>query len=119
MATYKDIEPIINDFADRIMLLKTDYKDWPLANKTEMDFTEIVLTLKNAPTADVQEVKPGHWIDHSDKIDARYKRHDFICSICNNRADNFVGGTGDWWCNCKPNFCPNCGAKMFGGSDEE
>lgn len=54
MATYKDVEPIINDFRERIRLLKTDCKDFPLAKRTEIDFTEIVLTLKDAPTADVQ-----------------------------------------------------------------
>ena len=103
MATYKDIEPIINDFADRIRLLKTDYKDCPLAKRTEMDFTEIVLTLKDAPTADVHEVKHGHWIEMNSDMGI------YRCSQC---RETVGGQTGS-------HFCPNCGAKMFGGIDEE
>lgn len=96
MPTYKDIEPIINDFTDRVRLLQTDYKDLPWAKSTEMDFTEIVMTLKKAPTADVQEVRHGHWIKDPESGITR-------CSEC------------DWtlevaW---ESNYCPDCGAKMY------
>lgn len=44
----------------------------------------------NHPAADVVEVVHGRWIDH------------MKCSVC---------GQVDW---TKPNFCPNCGARMDG-----
>ena len=60
-----------------------------------------------------QEPKTGHWIDDNEnEIDAQYGRHLYKCSECNEYADMFVGGTEDWWDLEKPNYCPNCGAKM-------
>lgn len=55
----------------------------------------------------------GHWIDNNEsEIDARYGRHIYKCSECDRLADKFVCGTEDWWDSEKPNYCPNCGAKM-------
>jgi len=59
------------------------------------------------------------WIDHADKIDAKFGRHDYMCPKCNHNADYFIGGTEDWWCAKKPNFCPNCGAKMVWQQESE
>ena len=55
------------------------------------------------PTADVQEVKHGRWIEK----DSRYV-HNFKCSVCNDVRFDIPTCMG------KPlfNFCPNCGAKM-------
>ena len=59
------------------------------------------------------QTKTGHWIDDNEnEIDAQYGRHLYKCSECNEYADMFVGGTEDWWDLEKPNYCPNCGAKM-------
>ena len=55
-----------------------------------------------------QESKIGHWIDDDDRMG----RSIYICSECNEHADKFIGGTEDWWDLEKPNYCPNCGAKM-------
>ena len=52
------------------------------------------------------------WIDKVDKIDSKYGRHDYICPKCNKRATYFVGGTENWWCVDKPNFCSYCGTDM-------
>lgn len=60
--------------------------------------------LENAPVADVAPVVHGEWVyDHW---------CEFKCSNC---------GT---WSNSKPykgkeNFCPNCGAKMDGGNEND
>ena len=56
---------------------------------------------RDLPTADVAEVKHGHWI--------KYAKYSFgtmyDCSICSNRIlDN-----GHSW-----HYCPNCGARMDG-----
>lgn len=53
--------------------------------------------LDDEPAADVQLVKRGKW-------------DGYICSECNVCADYFV--SGDFYFDEKPNFCPNCGARM-------
>ncbi len=77
---------------------------------------DIYRVLENAPIAD--SVRHGYWEDFADKHDKRAKRHDFRCSICHNRASSFVCGRDDWWDIGKPNYCPNCGAKMDGGIED-
>ena len=53
--------------------------------------------IQTAPAADVQPVKRGKW-------------DGYICSECNVCADYFI--SGDFYFDEKPNFCPNCGARM-------
>jgi hypothetical protein len=65
---------------------------------------------------DAVEVVHGRWEDYSDDRH-HWKRMDLRCSICHKRASSFVGGSEDWWDSYKPNYCPNCGAKMDGGKD--
>lgn len=63
------------------------------------------------PAADVAPVKNGKWVNYAGKHD---RGMDLRCSICNLRASYFVGGSDEWWDNSRPNYCPNCGAKMEG-----
>lgn len=67
---------------------------------------EILNTVDNdlsfIPTADVQIMKYGRW-------------DGYICSECNVCADYFV--SGDFYFDEKPNFCPNCGARMGGDAE--
>ena len=37
-----------------------------------------------------------------------------ICPVCG--GDKFKDLDADIWCDWKPNYCPNCGAKMDGGN---
>ena len=53
--------------------------------------------IDDMPAANVQSVKHGRW-------------DGYICSECNVCADYFI--SGDFYFDEKPNFCPNCGAKM-------
>lgn len=68
--------------------------------------------LIQAPTADVVEVRHGHWItqEEAEQLD----RYDlaYTCSFC---------GHCDWDCTESENFnyCPNCGAKMDGERRED
>ena len=59
--------------------------------------------LLNRPAADVAPVRHGRWLPfHSTAAgDIQY------CSACE------IG------CMWKPNYCPNCGAKMDGGDSDE
>ena len=54
------------------------------------------------PSADVTPVRHGRWTDG-----------DPYCPIC--RKDKFRGLDADIWSDWKPDYCPNCGAKMDGG----
>lgn len=74
--------------------------------------------IKAAPTVDAVEVVHGAWMDFADSFEKRRGRMDLRCSVCRNRASKFVYGTEDWWDGCKPNYCPNCGAKMDGGNED-
>lgn len=53
----------------------------------------------------------GEWIDEAGEIDASFGIHDYRCSNCNSYADEYIGGH-EWYTMYKPNYCPNCGAKM-------
>ena len=59
----------------------------------------IVETLEDLPSADVAPVRRGRW----------EKNDDYTCSLCGYRM---VIGDGAY------NYCPNCGARMDGESDE-
>jgi len=75
--------------------------------------------IANAPSVNSQP-KTGYWIDDNEnEIDARYGRHLYKCSECNEYADMFVGSTEDWWDIEKPNYCPNCGCRMVDPQESE
>ena len=58
--------------------------------------------IDDMPAANVQSVKHGRW-------------DGYICSECNVCADYFI--SGDFYFDEKPNFCPNCGARMIKDGD--
>ena len=74
------------------------------------DLTDLEDFLAGVPTADVVEVRHGHWIEHTEKpcwleddVEVFYN-----CSEC---------GTSHW--SIAPPYCPECGAKMDGERKEE
>ncbi len=79
------------------------------AMKREYDaisFDGIIKALKDAPAADVVEVKHGDWIPHEHVSRSPYARN-YDCSACGNSPIE----TGD--------YCNKCGAKMEGGERNE
>ena len=58
------------------------------------------------PTADVAPVVHGEW-----------EPGNSICPVCG--EDKFKDLDADIWCDWQPHFCPNCGAKMDGGNNDE
>lgn len=66
--------------------------------------TNAIQDISAIKTADVQPVKHG-------RCDG------YVCSECNTCADYFI--SGEFYFDEKPNFCPNCGARMDGGADNE
>ncbi len=69
--------------------------------------------LANAPTVDAVEVVHGRWVSLTECANAGV-----YCSVCNKKVykEDYA------WCNRKnklrSNYCPNCGAKMDGGTDD-
>ena len=64
-------------------------------------FKQIITDL---PTADVTPIRHGRWENGNP-----------ICPVCG--GDKFKDLDADIWCDWQPAFCPNCGAKMDGGTD--
>ena len=50
-------------------------------------------------------------------VHGRWENGNPICPVCG--GDKFKDLDADIWCDWKPDYCPNCGAKMDGGADHE
>ena len=61
--------------------------------------------ISEAPTVDVAPVRHGRW------------KCNKPCPVCG--EDRFKGLDADIWADWEPPYCPNCGAKMDGSSNEE
>lgn len=82
--------------------LKTSFEeDGHLSNYIE-EFID------NAPTIDAEPVRHGRWIRRK----SCHTQTGFVdkCSVCQNMLVHL---------GCKANYCPNCGAMMDGGKDDE
>lgn len=64
-----------------------------------------VAFVEDVPVADVAPVVHGRWENGNP-----------ICPVCG--GDKFKDLDADIWCDWRPNFCPNCGAKMDGGNSD-
>ena len=61
-------------------------------------------SISDMPAADVAPVVHGRWVEHLDEME---------CSVCKRQWNYCDNDTNTF------NFCPNCGAKMDGGADNE
>lgn len=66
-----------------------------------------VSDIEEAPTIEAELVRHGYW----ENANGRPKTYIRKCSVCGKEA--YFCGRG-----CSYKFCPNCGAKMRGESDE-
>lgn len=103
MARYIDAEKLkcsIDSATDSIF-------DW---DKTieELDYNLCEL-VDDEPTADVQEVKRGKWVKPGNDQDHKQ----WICSECKGLTE-----TACYCWHCYYNYCPCCGARMDGGSND-
>lgn len=93
--------------------IRKDHCDKERANEHFIFGIESVLEyVQDLPAADVAPVVHGRWIEQEDQmLDAYY-----ICSAC--KEDFYIETTGytekDLFLYT---YCPNCGAKMDGGTD--
>ena len=75
--------------------------EWDDILPTRDEFVEFI---KKQPTIEAEPVKHGRWETNSDRPDS------LICSICKCGFD--------MWKHDPHNYCPNCGAKMYGDRKE-
>ena len=83
--------------------------------RSNMDMQELYLpihfidfVIDEMPTADVEPVRHGRWIEHPDDI---FPLESTIeCSVCGEQENVDIHND---------NFCPNCGARMDGGEENE
>ena len=82
-----------------------------LSERLDISLQSLVDAFVEIPTADVAEVKHGKW-----KIEESKEHFNVICSSCN--KDFYVYKKGQYRIQCS-NYCPNCGARMNGGTNNE
>ena len=68
------------------------------------DYNFVLTVIDSAPTADAAEVRRGTW----DILDGHKTRR--VCSACGWDVPEY----GKFY-----SYCPNCGAKMDGGDDDD
>ena len=65
---------------------------------------DVAQLVKEAPTADVEEVRHGSFVWIADDS--------LMCNICGKVYDTADNADAGLW-----NYCPHCGAKMDGGDE--
>lgn len=70
-----------------------------------MRVSRLLDKLQKVPAADVAQVVHGRWVTH-------YRSGTTV-------AEGYVSTCCDMWNNRKSDYCPNCGAKMDGGEDND
>lgn len=110
MARYIDAYKLINELTispDGTKIPDVDCDNFPV----KIDLRLLRRFILRQPTADVVEVKHGHWImEYYETRSTRgrlIRNKTFTCSNCNRRNGRIT-----------TNYCPNCGAKMDGGNAE-
>ena len=120
----KEITSLVAEYENRMPEwspddMLTSGKDAAMKYGYKADGAEKALEIVNKiPTADVQEVKHGNWIDKG--VLENYPRPDInvyhllCCSECGalHRVRPYCEGG---WINAS--YCPNCGAKMDGDNN--
>ena len=83
------------------LLRRLGSRDYRREKGSIQEAIKMVSFPKYTPSADVTPVRHGWWNDG-----------DPYCPICG--KNKFVGLDADIWADWKPDYCPNCGAKMDG-----
>lgn len=73
-------------------------------DKDRRTWAKAICVLHDMPAADVAPVVHGRWVTH-------YRSGTPV-------AEGYVSTCCDMWSKRKSNYCPNCGAKMDGGTDD-
>lgn len=99
MAEYIEREATIE------LLRSLGSRDYRREKGTIQEAIKMVSFPEYTPSADVAPVRHGRW------------KCNKPCPVCG--VDRFEGLDADIWADWEPPYCPNCGAKMDGGADNE
>ena len=83
-----------------------------------MDTETLLYFIRKIPAADVEPVRHGKWIYNPNGMD--FNLGAWECSVCTQKNNNLPCSR-----NISPyicvgsKYCPNCGAKMFGGEEND
>lgn len=94
------------------------YDDWNQGVSTTWAnaFSECANMVKDIPSADVQPVRHGHWIERESGTEDKENGFEtvIVCSHCDFPATTFYSEDCESRTQIRTDFCPNCGARMDG-----
>ena len=105
-----DANVLLEDFGEEPMV----WNDGEAEIQERNDWHRYKNIVESQPTVDAVEVVHGNWVSLTECANAGV-----YCSVCNKKVfkEDYA------WCNRKnklrSNYCPNCGAKMDGGNEDE
>ena len=106
MARYIDADTIIQKLKDAVERVKPNEVTKDIVN-------DVIKLLQNEPTADVQEVKRGHWREGAFlKVSGLNNYPSVICSNCGITFCDIINNHDYMY-----RYCPNCGADMRGDAE--
>lgn len=110
MARYIDAELLKEKFAKRLN------NRYGIVIKIDDVAVDLGLAICDTPTADVVEVKHGHWVKHSPDVAAMRAFHKLgIGKGMNENSIFWTCSCCDSWGSLTQKYCNQCGAKMDGG----
>ena len=118
MARYIDADKIISHLNDEIeSCVGHDVDYQPVTYGTYLGLKYAKSLVETAETADVQEVRHGHWIEDKET-------GCLICSECGRFTDEIIGDMIEQdgkiiHRSMNPFYCSKCGAKMDGKEESE
>ena len=133
MTKYIELEALKNRFAKRLVWLKKDIHDeysLGLHDGCEYD----IKLIDEIPATDVATVRHGRWIleAHDERVNYRWNVTAECSECCDEQKEIWAGffpGVPSYIARGAAivsaesvklsNYCPNCGAKMDGGADNE
>lgn len=104
MNEYISREEIVSEIRSRVSIAE-DLQE--IGYNTAM--AEMMQWIKHIPATDVEPVRHGQWIHKSEDYSCRFE-----CSACKTEVNDIPTLMG------KPlfDYCPYCGAKMYGGAEQ-
>lgn len=102
----------MTEYIKRNYLRKMAMLEMAYTMETETDAAVVLRMIEDAPTADVAPVVYGRWI-------RPHWRNDNYCYDCSECGGEAMHRDYQWDKHGVYPICPNCGAKMDGGVDNE
>lgn len=100
------------EYIQRSYIRKMAMLEMAYTMETETDAAVVLRMIEDAPTADVAPVVYGRWI-------RPHWRNDNYCYDCSECGGEAMHRDYQWDKHGIYPICPNCGAKMDGGVDNE